>query len=50
MERLSSRGISVATENPFKTMMLEPPWVLATFAQEIQKRGGKFRGKARMVD
>ena len=27
----------MAMENPFKTMMLEPPWVLVAAAQEMQK-------------
>ena len=37
MEQLSSRGNSMVMENSFKTMMLEPPWVLTAAIQKIQK-------------
>ena len=37
MGKLSSRGIFVATKNPFKIMMLEPPWVFTAAVKEAQK-------------
>ena len=33
--KVDFKGIFIATENPFKTMTLEPPWVLVAAIQEI---------------